>query len=118
MKAKDARIEIQRILGFTGDDLDGDFGVLTKAAFAELGILGPNAEWPVPARVWAGEPPETREIIEGTEGWNFKVFVDGEDLVVENVRATCFGGADDPQDSGETASGVSTKNNPGLKACS
>lgn len=35
--------------------------------------------------------------------------IDGDDLVVRNVRCTCFGGTDDPQDSGETASGVSTK---------
>lgn len=34
------------------------------------------------------------------------------------VRATCFGGADDPQDSGETASGISTRANPDLQACS
>lgn len=43
------------------------------------------------------------------DGWKFKVTVDGLDLVVNNCRATCFGGANDPQDSGETASGVSTK---------
>lgn len=35
--------------------------------------------------------------------------IDGDDLVVRNVRGTCFGGTDDPQDSGDTASGVSTK---------
>lgn len=33
----------------------------------------------------------------------------GEDLVVRNVRCTCFGGTGDPHDSGDTASGVSTK---------
>ncbi len=27
-----------------------------------------------------------------------------------NARATCFGGSDDPQDDGQTASGISTKN--------
>ena len=41
----------------------------------------------------------------------------GDDIVVRDVRATCFGGANDPQDSGETASGISTKGNPSLKAC-
>lgn len=35
--------------------------------------------------------------------------IEGNDLVVRNVRATCFGGTNDPQDSGETASGISTK---------
>ena len=38
-----------------------------------------------------------------------KLEIDGDDLVVRNVRCTCFGGTNDPQDSGETASGVSTK---------
>lgn len=39
----------------------------------------------------------------------FKVIVDGKDLVVRDVRCTCFGGVSDPQDNGNTASGVSTK---------
>ena len=34
------------------------------------------------------------------------VEVDGEDLVVRNVKATCFGGKFDAGDSGETESGV------------
>lgn len=32
--------------------------------------------------------------------------VDGEDLVVRNIKATCFGGADDAGDNGETESGI------------
>lgn len=39
-----------------------------------------------------------------------KLEIVGEDLVVRNVRCTCFGGLHDPQDSGKTASGLSTKN--------
>lgn len=38
-----------------------------------------------------------------------KLEIDGDDLVVRNVRCTCFGGTNDPQDSGDTASGISTK---------
>lgn len=38
------------------------------------------------------------------------LIIDGDDLVVRNVRGTCFGGTSDPQDNGETASGISTKN--------
>lgn len=45
---------------------------------------------------------------DGTWGWVAHV-VDG-DICVFDARITCFGGANDPQDSGETASGVSTKN--------
>jgi hypothetical protein len=55
--------------------------------------------------------------LKGDGTWPFTVRVDGDDLVVENVRATCFGGANDPEDSGATASGISTKGNPSLKAC-
>jgi hypothetical protein len=41
--------------------------------------------------------------------WPFDVFIDGEDSVVNDVRVTCFGGTSDPQDNGDTASGISTK---------
>lgn len=51
-------------------------------------------------------------------GWAFTVRVDGDDLCVDNCRATCFGGSSDPQDNGQTASGISTKNNPSLQAVS
>lgn len=40
--------------------------------------------------------------------WKFTAKREGSDILVENVRATCFGGDADPQDSGETASGLST----------
>jgi hypothetical protein len=36
----------------------------------------------------------------------WEVLVDGEDLVVRNVMATCFGGAYDAGDDGQTESGV------------
>ena len=51
-------------------------------------------------------------------GWSFSVIVHGEDLCVENTTATWFGGAKDPMDSGDTASGVKTKGNPDLLGCS
>jgi hypothetical protein len=50
--------------------------------------------------------------------WPFTVEVDGEDLVVRDIVITCFGGANDPQDSGETASGYSTRRHPRALACS
>jgi len=43
--------------------------------------------------------------------------IDGDDVVVRGVRCTWFGGANDPDDSGETASGVSTKRNPNFLGC-
>lgn len=50
-------------------------------------------------------------------GWNFVVVVDGEDLLVENVRATAFGGYSDSGDNGETASGMPTKHTPEPFGC-
>src|SRR5436190_3725301 len=50
-------------------------------------------------------------------GWPFDVEVIGDDLAVKEVLATAFGGASDPQDSGETASGVSTKLHPDIVGC-
>jgi hypothetical protein len=50
-------------------------------------------------------------------GWNFSVLVDGDDLVVKNVRATAFGGYDDAGDNGETASGMMTKHTPEPFGC-
>lgn len=47
----------------------------------------------------------------GDGHWGFSAEVDGDDLVVRNVRATWFGGDDDPNDDGQTASGVNTKDN-------
>jgi hypothetical protein len=44
-------------------------------------------------------------------------YVDGDDVVVENVKATWFGGDNDPEDNGETASGVPTKGRPNLLGC-
>jgi hypothetical protein len=55
--------------------------------------------------------------LKGDDSWPFRVFVDGLDLVLFGVRATCFGGVADPQDDGQTASGHSTKD-PEAFACS
>lgn len=50
--------------------------------------------------------------------WPWKSRIDGDDVVVDLCRMTCFGGSDDPQDSGATASGISTKDRPDFAACS
>ena len=47
----------------------------------------------------------------------FIASVDGADIVVRNVRATYFGGDNDPQDDGTTASGTNTKGNPDIMGC-
>ena len=57
------------------------------------------------------------QILRGDGTWPWSAHVDGADILVIGCRATCFGGSNDPQDSGETASGISTKFNPTLKGC-
>ena len=50
--------------------------------------------------------------------WGFTYKIDGNDAVVDRpILITCFGGngdgtCSDPQDDGQTASGVNTKNSP------
>ena len=56
-------------------------------------------------------------ILRGDGTWPWSAHVDGDDILVIGVRGTCFGGSNDPQDNGQTASGISTKQNPLLKAC-
>jgi len=73
-------VGIQRILGVLPD---GQWGPKSEAAL-EAQIHAPSLAWP------------------------FTVEVDGEDLVVRNIVITCFGGGFDPQDTGSTASGLST----------
>ncbi len=85
--------QIQECLGITADGIPG-----IQTAQAVLKALGKNA-------------------LVGGDGWNFTAEIDGEDIVVRGVRATCFGGDSDPEDNGETASGVRTKGNPDLLGC-
>lgn len=63
-------------------------------------------------------PPPSDGILRGDGTWPWTARIDGEDIVVDGAKTTAFGGDDDPQDSGETASGVRTKGNPGLEGCS
>jgi hypothetical protein len=41
----------------------------------------------------------------------------GEDILIRGAIVTCFGGANDPQDNGDTSSGVSTKRHPEIMGC-
>lgn len=56
-------------------------------------------------------------ILRGDGSFKFTAEVVGNDIAVTNVVATWFGGPDDPSDSGETASGISTRDNPNLLGC-
>lgn len=61
--------------------------------------------------------PAELQILRGDGTWPWSAHVDGNDILVIGVRATAFGGSRDPQDNGQTASGVSTRDNPGMRAC-
>lgn len=77
------------------------------------GVLGPETLDTATAFILARSPLPT---VLPDPAWPWSAERDGADLVVRNARATCFGGCDDPQDSGLTASGISTKRNPNLAA--
>jgi len=64
-------------------------------------------------------PPDTSglTVLRGDGSWPWNAYIDGDDIIVVNARATCFGGGNDPQDNGETASGLSTKMNPSFVGC-
>lgn len=108
MSARDSIIAIQELLGVTPD---GDFGKNSNAALQALLTADPASQWPTVQSISGGE-------LAGDGTWPWKAHIDGADIVVTNARATCFGGSDDPQDNGDTASGISTKKNPDLAAVS
>lgn len=58
-----------------------------------------------------------QRVLQGDGSYGFEAIIDGKDIVVKNVRATWFGGDNDPSDNGETASGINTKGHPNLDGC-
>lgn len=62
------------------------------------------------------ETPGSKTLGDGT--WPWTASIDGADVIVTDARATCFGGSGDPQDGGDTASGISTAKHPEIAACS
>lgn len=108
MSARDSIIAIQELLGVTPD---GDFGKNSNAALQALLTADPASQWPTLQSISGGE-------LAGDGTWPWKAHIDGDDIVVLGARATCFGGSSDPQDNGDTASGISTKKNPDLAAVS
>jgi hypothetical protein len=101
MNALETRQDIQRILGIPAD---GIFGDASLAAFAALGSTPAEGPWPL---VTSPRPL----VLSGDGSWSFTADIVGDDIVVHDIVITCFGGAFDPQDNGQTASGVNTKTN-------
>ena len=88
--------DIQAILGV---DMDGVWGPKSQAALDAL-VRPANG------------------ILIGSEKWDFlKARIDGDDIVIDPGIVTAFGGAHDTMDSGDTASGISTKDNPSFIGC-
>lgn len=97
MKARDRWKQIQAVLGTSQD-----------------GVPGPNDERALDQlKTAARQNLETGNPVSTSgatlTGRGITLHIEGEDLVIKNARVTCFGGTNDPQDSGETASGISTK---------
>ena len=65
----------------------------------------------------AGSAAADPAVLRGDGRYGFTARVEGDDLVVRGVRATWFGGAHDPGDNGQTASGLSTRLHPDLLGC-
>lgn len=126
--------QIQTVLGVT---VDNEWGPKSQAAmvaadtdtkekvqallsvFAD-GEWGPVSQAALDSAIASGTIPagDSKGELTGDRTWPWSARIDGDDIVVTNARATCFGGSDDPQDDGETASGISTKDNPDLAAVS
>lgn len=91
-------IDLQKVL-FPDEpkEWDGIWGKRSQAAFNE--VIHPEG-------------------LVGDGTWDFiKARVVGKDILIEPGIVTAFGGANDTMDSGETASGISTKDNPSLIGC-
>lgn len=102
--------DILKAAGYYTGKVDGIPGPRSKAAFDQVCELA-LAEYHLT------QDTVGNGTIKGSIG-DFIVSVEGPDLVVRNVKCTCFGGSGDSMDSGETASGYSTKGHPDLMAVS
>lgn len=101
--------------------LDKDPTLATLLAQQGLKALGID---PGPIDNWAGARTQAAidawkaQFLLGDGTWPFVPRIDQGDIVIDDIICTCFGGADDPQDNGDTASGVNTKRNPDRQAAS
>jgi hypothetical protein len=114
--ALDTAKQIQALCGLSGADVDGLLLGKSLAAFDALRDLALSEYRAAHA---APEPqPLPGGLLIGDGTWPFHARIAGDDIVCENIVITCFGGAFDPQDSGATASGISTRKNPDIHGVS
>lgn len=101
--------------------LDKDPTLATLLAQQGLKALGID---PGPIDNWAGARTKAAidawkaQFLLGDGTWPFVPRIDQGDIVIDDIICTCFGGGDDSQDDGNTASGVNTKSNPDLQGAS
>lgn len=89
-----------------------------QEGLAKLGFdPGPIDNW-AGARTKAAQDAWKAQFLLGDGTWGFVPRIDQGDILIEDVICTCFGGSDDPQDNGDTASGLNTKSNPGFQGAS
>lgn len=88
-------------------------GGIARIGWVQTPLITVGAE--IPSR--DGRPIQDGTLLRGDGSYSFTAVVSGNDIVVSDVTATWFGGADDPSDNGQTASGLSTRNNPDLIGC-
>lgn len=110
MNAIDTFRAIQGAMGLPEDAQDGIPGPHTAAAFAAAEAAA-RAEL-----LRARDPSQGTGILTGSPGWRFSARIVGDDVLLENVTATWFGGVNDPLDNGDTSSGISTRS-PGVLGC-
>jgi hypothetical protein len=107
--------------GYVGTDFIEAFaGGLAKVPppkFTGFGAGIGTAPGTGPAPGTGTNPPVKPAILRGDGSFPFTAEVVNDDIVARGVRATWFGGPNDPSDSGQTASGVSTRDNPNLLGC-
>src|SRR5512143_417948 len=60
---------------------------------------------------------DMEQTLRGDGSFGFVAVIQNDDILVDNVRATWFGGPNDPGDNGQTASGIRTDTNPIPQGC-
>jgi hypothetical protein len=106
MNNKEKRIAIQKILfPDSPKEWDSVFGPRTDAGLTTV-------------RFNDDAPPPAGQLLVGDGTWPWiNARLEGDDIFIEGAIVTAFGGASDSMDSGETASGLSTKDNPSYVGC-
>ncbi len=112
MSAQDQFRAVQKALGLPEAQQDGVPGKISSGAYTSLSDLA-MAEY----RASKVKPPEeSDQILKGSPGWSFSARIDGDDILLEDVTGTWFGGVNDPLDNGQTSSGVDNRK-AGVMGC-